>query len=103
MVSLFLILLFFAVFLGLALFLKIKYNRKYRQREQVSSPLSEAITEIVGIAGGIYLALVMAINFLGIVWPEKINLFGSWVDPSAVLAIILACLQPIVLWAYHKS
>ena len=103
MLSLFLILFFFTVLLGLALLAKVKYKQKHRQRDPISSPLSEALTEIIGVAGGIYLALVMAINFLGIVWPEKINLFGSCVDPIAVLSIILACLQPLVLWAYHKS
>ena len=102
MLSLFLILAFLAILLGLALWTKMNYNQKYRQTEQISSPLAEAITQIVGIAGGIYLALVTAINFLGLVWPEKINILGSWVDPIAVLAIIMACLQPVVLWAWHK-
>ena len=103
MLSLFLVLTFSAFLLGLALLAKVSYNRKYRHGEQLSSPLAEAITQIVGIAGGIYLALVTAINFLGLVWPEKINIFGSWVDPIAILAIVLACLQPIVLWVWHKS
>lgn len=102
MLSLFFILLIFACLFGLALLAKLSFSKPYRQGEQISSPLSEAITQIIGVAGGIYLSLVMTINFLGIVWPEKINLGGAMVDPVAVLAIILSCLQPIVLWVWHK-
>lgn len=103
MLAIMLSLLVVGGFLGMSLAVKIKNNRYSRELEQVNSPLAEAITQLIGIAGGIYLSLVMAINFLGITWPEKISFCGSLVDPVAILAIVLSGIQPVVLWLWHKK
>ncbi|NPV53573.1 MAG: hypothetical protein HPY71_08615 [Firmicutes bacterium] len=64
--------------------------------EPRSSPLSEAIVEFVGTAGGIYLALIMLINFLKITVPERASFFGVKLDPVAALSIFLTIIQPFL-------
>ena len=61
-----------------------------------SSPMSEAIVEFVGTAGGIYLALIMLINFLKIPGPDQASFFGIKLDPVAALSIFLTIVQPFL-------
>jgi len=63
----------------------------------VASPASLALGEIVAVAGGIYLSLVLAASFLKMELPEKIMIASLALDPLALIAIIIALLQPIVL------
>ena len=65
MISFILLLAGMAVFLIIALKLRVRSNL-YRQEQTISSPLAEAMRQLVGIAGGIYLSLVMLVSFLGI-------------------------------------
>ena len=74
----------------------------YRQAYVVSSPLSEAMRQLVGMAGGIYLSLVMFTSFLGMTLPDHIQLGHVMLDPLAVLAMMLACAQPLVLLALRR-
>ncbi|WP_366921733.1 hypothetical protein MFMK1_002148 [Metallumcola ferriviriculae] len=72
--------------------------------DTIDSPFSKALTDLVGIAGGIYLSLIMLITFLGIHIPEKVALFGIDIDPIAVVAVLMTLLQPLALrlWYYQK-
>lgn len=58
------------------------------------SSLSEAIVELVALAGGIYLTLTLLLEFLGIKGLERAALWGVTFDPIAAISIVLALLQP---------
>lgn len=96
MMSLVLLLAGLALFFTAALKLRMRHNL-YRQEQAVNSPLAEAMQQLVGIAGGIYLSLVMLVSFLGIAPPEQICFLDMLLDPLALLSILLACLQPLGL------
>ncbi|MGB9803574.1 MAG: hypothetical protein ACPLRU_00455 [Desulfofundulus sp.] len=61
------------------------------------SPLSQALSGLVGTAGGIYLSLVLLFTFLGLQLPERIYLGQVQVEPLAALSIALAIVQPFIL------
>ena len=97
-------LLFF--WLGLVLFfwiaIKLRMRRNlFRQEQSISSPLSEALQQLLGISGGIYLSLTMLLQFLGISSLPPV-LFGSfWLDPLALLSVLFACIQPCIFLIFH--
>ena len=62
--------------------------------EAQSSPLSRALTGLVGTAGGIYLSLVLLQTFLEMDVPENIYLGGIALEPLAAVSITLAIVQP---------
>lgn len=97
MVSLVLLAVVLGIFLAAAVASRMRNNRYRQEMDVVSSPLAEAISQMVGIAGGIYLSLIMLASFLGLNWPDKIFVCNMFIDPLALVAIFLACLQPIVL------
>jgi len=66
-----------------------------------SSPFSRALSELVGTAGGIYLSLNLARDFLKLDVPARVALWHLEMEPLAVLALSLALLQPYVLRFYH--
>jgi len=68
----------------------------------VESPTSYAIGELVAVAGGIYLSLVLLASFLKLSMPERIVIYNWSFDCLASIAIVLALLQPIFLSLYHK-
>jgi hypothetical protein len=80
--------------------LKSKINlNKFRQKdlvESVSTPISQGITQLVGMAGGIYISLVLLTSFLSIETMEKVTIDGFTFDPLALLSILVALIQPIV-------
>ena len=68
----------------------------------ISSPLSKAITQLVGTAGGIYISLEMLIIFLGVpeyIWNPELDYF---VKPLAIFSILIAIIQPYVLQFWIK-
>ena len=70
----------------------------YRQLEDVRlSPLSRALQDLIAVAGGIYLSLIMLVSFLKLSLPEKIAVYSVELDPLALLALGLGIVQPIVL------
>jgi hypothetical protein len=91
MVSL-LLLLFYG-----ALKVKMRTYRLPSNGENLPSPASRALAELVGIAGGIYLSLVMLVSFLKLGVPETISLGGWSLDPLALIAVLAALIQPLVL------
>ncbi|MGB9660498.1 MAG: hypothetical protein ACPL5F_00580 [Moorellaceae bacterium] len=96
----FLLLLFYA-----ALKIKVRRYRSAGAAEQLPSPASRALAELVGIAGGIYLSLVLLVSFLKLAVPETISLAGWHMDPLALIATLAALLQPLVLswWPSNKN
>jgi len=77
-------------------------RRKYRfdgsafPVEPSTSFLSESIVELLGVAGGIYLALVMVAAFLQIDLSEKLLIGTAKLDTLAVLSLTLALLHPFL-------
>ncbi|KAF1084582.1 hypothetical protein SPSYN_02360 [Sporotomaculum syntrophicum] len=62
-----------------------------------SSPLSQAITGMVGTAGGIYLSLIILQAFLELHIPKSIQISGISLEPLATLSIVLAIIQPFAM------
>lgn len=107
--------LLFLVLLTLIVFsvrerVRLRVGRRYRSQkmwevEPRSTPVSEAIVSLVGMAGGIYLSLILLFTFLDVVVPNKIRLGQVEMDPLAAFAIGLAVLQPffIRLWSFIRG
>ncbi|HWJ03904.1 MAG TPA: hypothetical protein VNU93_09500 [Verrucomicrobiae bacterium] len=68
-----------------------------RTEGSASSPMSRAVSQLVGIAGGIYLSLDLLVTFLSIEIPEKVKTLGLNIDPLAMFSIALAIAQPYLL------
>jgi len=62
-----------------------------------SSPISQAITGMVGTAGGIYLSLILMQTFLELEIPNYLQLSGITLEPLATLSIALAIIQPFAM------
>ncbi len=97
----------YLIFSGLALCMLLSVylrmqEEDYREDYVLTSPLAEAMRQLVGVAGGIYLSLVMLTGFLGMHLPERIAMGQIELDPLAVLAIVLACVQPLALALWHR-
>lgn len=79
-------------------------ERKYRmmwRSPSTSNQLATALSQLVGTAGGIYLSLELLFTFLKI--PENwwsASIF--FVEPLAVISLLLAILQPFVLSAWLR-
>lgn len=68
----------------------------------IASPLAEAISQLVGVSGGIYLALSMTLDFIGLNSDIKVVIGECNLDALALLAIILACIQPVLVGILRK-
>jgi len=80
-------------------------NRKILKQtpeEIIPGTISQGLTYLVGVAGGIYISLIALTSFLKIVFPKSILLFGVSVDPLAVISFLLAVLQPWVINCYYS-
>jgi len=92
------VLLLVLIMLALSVWQRIKYFRETVDVNKITaSPLSLAIQDLVAIAGGIYLSLIMLVSFLKLNIPEKMLFFECSIDPLACLAISLAIIQPLFL------
>jgi len=60
------------------------------------TPLSQGVVDLVAVAGGIYLSLVMVAGFVGYELPGRAAFLGGQLDPVAVLAIVLAIFEPFL-------
>jgi hypothetical protein len=100
------------VLMGLLLFSANERSRRIRKLQRGTgaaqeipvqgSPLAEAITHTVGIAGGIYIAIVTTVNFLRLDVPETLNVLGLSLDPMATVAFMITILQPFLLTLKEK-
>ncbi len=78
--------------------IKIRHYRDWDiLGESKVSPLSQAIANLIGVAGGIYLALVVLIAFLEIPIPSRVSVLWLSVEPLAAVAVLLAIIQPFML------
>lgn len=80
----------------------IEARREIFRKQQVPveprpSPISEAILQFAGTAGGIYIALAAVRSFLGLDIPERVALFGLKVEPLAALSFVLAAIGPYLV------
>lgn len=90
------------IILLLVLFSVRERVRHYRYREKdwsvvgeaKSSPLSQALANLVGVAGGIYLSLVVMVTFMELQLPERVQVSGLSLEPLATLAVLIALAQP---------
>ena len=97
------LLIILAIAVGLSLWLRIVYYRHNPSgAETRASPLSMAIQELVGTAGGIYLAIITLTSFLKLDVPDKVSLVSVDLDPLALSAIGAALIQPLVMRLFNK-
>lgn len=69
--------------------------------EPQQSHLSNAIAQLVGTAGGIYLSFELLLSFLKV--PENwLNETGFIVEPLALCSLVLAIVQPFAIRAWIK-
>lgn len=68
--------------------------------EPTSSLLSQSIVELLAVAGGIYLSLIMVVAFLQLDLTEKVILGTVKIDCLAFLSLLLALLQPFLSRAF---
>lgn len=101
-----------AVFILLVLSVKERLrNRSLKERawegmETKSSPLSEALTGLIGTAGGIYLSMVMLFTFMELDVPKKVEFLQIGLEPLAAISFSLAIAQPFftrVRQMYRKN
>lgn len=95
--------LFFMGILSLSVLKRI-YSREQRlsklknlPTDPIQSPLSQALSDMLGTAGGIYLALLMLVSFLKIEIPSMIDIFGMEIEPMAFISIVITLIQPYVV------
>ncbi len=86
----------------LSVWLRMRLRSSDHERNEfaIASPLSESVSQLVGIAGGIYVALVLLFGFLEIEYPAKILIVHVSCNPLALVSMLLACVQPLasLLW-----
>lgn len=70
--------------------------RSLKASDTRQTPLSQGIVDMVAIAGGIYLSLVMVANFVGYAVPGNVPFLGGEVDPVALIAVTLALVEPFL-------
>ncbi|MBP1759820.1 MAG: hypothetical protein H6Q63_737 [Firmicutes bacterium] len=78
-----------------------KYRMMWRTSQSSSNMLASALSQLVGTAGGIYLSLELLFSFLKLpedLWSNSI----FFVEPLAVISLLLAILQPFVLKAWIR-
>jgi hypothetical protein len=63
---------------------------------------SEGLVNLVGTAGGIYIAIVSLITFLEIELPARIAFFGIRIEPMAGISLVIAIFQPYIMSIYHR-
>ena len=98
------------IFAGIAAVLviisvKSKMSNNYLRTEEtkiIQSPLAEAISDLVGVSGGIYLALLMTAEFIGLDCDWRVYLDGYGFNALALLAIFLSLMQPIAVFLCRK-
>lgn len=89
----------FLICLGIAWSLNMRIKRFRQVLDSVEtkpSPISLAIQELIAVAGGLYLSLVMLVSFLKIELPDKVLICNVTLDPLACTAIFLALFQPLL-------
>lgn len=89
--------------LCLGIILSVRQRRYFLMYRSLStsSPLSNAVAELVGTAGGIYLSLELLFSFLQLPdnwWSDTTFV----VEPLAAVSLVLAIIQPFVQRVWLK-
>ncbi|MBS3968821.1 MAG: hypothetical protein KGZ94_01760 [Clostridia bacterium] len=97
-----LLLILIIVLIVFALREKVKQKMKAASfsgmpEEIKASPVSQALAELVAIAGGIYLSLLMLTTFLGLELPSTMKIISVEIDTIAGIALFLTLAQPFML------
>lgn len=97
-----LVLLLVVILIGFAVREKVRLKVRTSSaagmpEELKSSPVSQALAELVAIAGGVYLSLLMLTTFLGLELPPKVILLSVEIDTIAGIALVITLLQPFIL------
>ena len=77
-------------------------NRQLSLEDSTTFLFSSALADLVGTAGGIYVCVIMLIDFLKIDIPEKVELVGIYVEPIAFISLLLAVVQPFILRIFDR-
>ncbi|WP_206809834.1 hypothetical protein [Paradesulfitobacterium ferrireducens] len=88
----------YLVLLALGIALSVRERKFYSmwRSKPTQSPLSTALAQLVGTAGGIYLSLELLFSFLKL--PEDWWSSSAFiVEPLAAASLVLAIVQPFVL------
>ncbi len=91
-----------AIYCSTSVRVQVRAQKKALPDKAVSSPFSQALMELVGIAGGIYLSLVMLVSFLNLGIPERFPFMGIMLDPLALFSLFVAIIQPFVLYLIRR-
>lgn len=104
MLTMLIVLIFLVMLYGaVAMKLNLRKTRGNDMTEKaVTSPASKALGELVGIAGGIYLSLILICTFLKLTVPTSIKVASMEMDPLAAVAVIVAVSQPFFLHVLAK-
>ncbi|WP_035268296.1 hypothetical protein [Desulfitibacter alkalitolerans] len=97
-----LLLILIIVLVGFAVREKVKQKMKTSSvsgmpEEIKASPVSQALAELVAVAGGIYLSLLMLTTFLGLELPSTMKIISVEIDTIAGIALILTLAQPFII------
>jgi Ni,Fe-hydrogenase III small subunit len=100
------------LFLGLA---ALSAREKARQRDREvalirgrelpeprETPVSQGLVDLVAVAGGIYLSLIMVAGFIGYELPGRVEILGGLIDPIAVMSILLAVIEPFLSRLFER-
>ncbi|NLI12942.1 hypothetical protein [Pelotomaculum propionicicum] len=69
--------------------------------ETKASQISQALANLIGVAGGIYLTLMVAATFLELQLPARVHFGGISMEPLAAISIIIALAQPFAVSAMN--
>jgi hypothetical protein len=70
--------------------------------ESKASPVSNALANLVGTAGGIYLSVVMLITFLELDVPSKVEFLHINLEPLAAISLLIAIVQPFLMKIFGR-
>ncbi|MGI6227117.1 MAG: hypothetical protein ACOYJ1_12775 [Peptococcales bacterium] len=96
------VLLILLIFLSVRSKIILNRRRTKELPEVISSPVSQALTQLLGTAGGIYLSLIMLASFLGIDVPKEITFWQWSLDPLAFFSLLITLLQPLLIRGLQK-
>lgn len=92
--------------IGASLFLRANQKKRTKAHQipehAKSSPFSESLQELIAMAGGIYLSLVLLVAFLQLEITEHFFLYEVSFDPLAFISLALAVVQPLLLQIFSK-
>lgn len=81
----------------------LRSKKGWDEQSSQVSPFSEAITNLIGMAGGIYLSLMVFFSFLELDLPTRVRVLSLSVEPVAAVSFALALVQPFVLRLIKRS